>query len=266
MPFDVVGFYESQQATALSGVAAVADTAYRTSGDDLYVQAKAPFLAAILQLGVSTPKYCEIRQPSLKTPYRTYRSGLIGTIEDVISGFHNLFSSPLPLYPEEKLNVYLQNASNEVSLVALWLSSGMARIADMEAVNPTHLITGYADATLTAGVWNDVTPTWDQDLPKGKYAVVGMEVGTYKASGPAYGVARLNLLPDSIWRPGVLLSALTGDKTIMASPDIDQFSVAKRWPLMPDVSFRHDNMPKLQMLVGDANTDHVVNLLIQKIE
>lgn len=269
-PFDIVAYYESQACAALTAVAAVSDAVYQVSGDDLYCKPEAAFLGAYTYGAPTqaTLKYGEVRQPSLKVPYRFYSHGDsngtgANTLERALT---NLFASPLPLYPDEKINAYVQNATNEAQMVFLWLVSGAAKTADIEAVDPTHVITGYADQALTAGSWTTCTLTWDQDLPIGRYAVVGMLVGSYKASGYAGGAARLILL-DTTWRPGVMINNMTADKLGFQNYeygfDINQL---QRWPLMQEISFRHDRMPNIEICAGAANTDHVINLLLQKIE
>ena len=273
MPFDIVGFYESQTATALSPVMSIVDDVYNTglaTTDELIVKKRAPFLGGLLGGnvtggGASTYKYIEVRQPSLKVPYRTYKgSGLHSTIPE--RGFVNLLASPLPLYPEEKLLALIQNASAEVSMIVLWLVSGRCTRAMQEAVSPTHMITGYCDQTLTAGAWTTCTMTWDQDLPKGRYAIVGMRGGSYVSGGGnyPYTVARLKLL-DSTWRPGVMFNELWQDKTGLESAEINAYDAFRKWPLMREISFAHDQMPDIECLSGQARTDHIVDLLLQKI-
>jgi len=261
VPFDVVAFLETQTATALSGVAAVADRYYDVYLDDIKVKEQAAFLAGLLQIGVTTPKYCEIRQPSLKVPYRFYKSCLT-TVVDHRAGFTSLLNRPLPLYSKEKMNVYVQNASAEYSVVVAWLSNGKITHASLDAVNPTHKITGYADQTLTVNVWNDVAVTWDQDLPRGTYAIVGMRVGTYVAASTPAG-ARLQLKGKEAggWHPGVITNEITADKTI----DVNNLTGPDQvWPLMPEISFTEDLMPDLEMLSLTADTDHIVELDLVK--
>ena len=265
MPFDIVAWYESQAAAALTAVKAVPDPkVYHTVLDDIFVKKSAPFLAGSLCGAISqaTLKYYEFRQPSLKVPYRFYKGG---DLNDPLlaEGFNNLWASPLPLYPGEKLNAYVQNATSEIDMIVAWLSSGPARLSDLENVRPTHSITGYSADALTAGSWTDVTVTWDQDLPKGKYAVVGMQVGSYLAAAVAYGVARLVLLGCD-WRPGVMVRAAEAADLGVASIS-PAFLYGERWPLMNEISFEHDQMPNLEMLCAAANTNHVVELLLQKI-
>ena len=262
MPFDIVAFLETQTATALSGVAAVADRYYDVHLDDLKVKAQARYLAGLLQLGVTTPKYCEIRQPSMKVPPRFYKAALT-TVIDHRPGFTNLLNRPFPLYAGEKLNVYLQNATAEYSAVVLWLSNGKITQAALDAVSPTHNITGYADQALTANIWNAVPITWDQDLPKGTYAIVGMKVASYLAAGPAPIASRLLLKGKEAgaWHPGVITSELATDKTNFVN---DVIGFEQKWPLMPEISFTDDLMPDLEMLSLTADTDHIVELTLVK--
>jgi len=256
MPFDVVAFLETQTATALSNVAVVSDPVYQVSGDDLTVKKQASFLAGLLHLGVTTPKVAEIRQPSLKIPYRFVKSALT-TVVDHRAGFTNLYDRPLPLYAGEKLNALVQNATAEYSIVALWLTSGYVK---PEPITPTHVINADIDSTLTVNVWNTVTPTFNQSLPKGRYAIIGMKFGSYLATcNPA--VARL-VLPETQWRPGVVTSEISADKTNFVNAKGDNEG---RWGLMNEISFPHDNMPKLEVLSLTADTDHMLELTLRKI-
>lgn len=262
MPFDVVAWYESMQPTALAPIDAVEDDVYRTSGDDIYVKPRAPFLAGYMYQGISTPKYSELRQPSLKIPYRFYRSYLLGS-NTYGTAFYNLFARPLPLYAGEKLQAHVMNATSEIQLVAAMLSDGIAKRADVENVRPTHNITGYVDQALTAGTWTHCAMTWDQDLPKGRYGIVGMLGATYKASAPTTGIARLKLL-DTTWRPGVGINMSIGDKTELLHQGYS-YGQGILWPLMREISFAHDQMPNVEILAGAANTDHIIELMLQKI-
>jgi len=264
MPFDIVAWYESQAAAALTAVAACADDVYRVSSDDIYVKPRAPFLAGSLHLAVTqaTIRYHEFRQPSLKVPYRF---NVCADANDAVAveGFNNLLGSPLPLYADEKLNAYVLNATDELDMVIAWLASGRASLADMERVSPTHTITGYSTTDPSAGVWTDIPMTWDQDLPIGRYGVIGMIASAYKASGPVYGVARLKLL-DTTWRPGVVVRGGEGAYLAVGSI-LSGFISGERWPLMPEISFRHDQVPNIEVMQGAANEEQCVNLLLQKI-
>ena len=255
MPFDIVAWLETQTATALSGVAAVADPQYAVSGDTVTVKKDKSFLAGVLQIGVSTPKICEFRQPSLNIPYRFTKSA-IATVVDHRAGFTNLLKRPLPLYPNEKLSAFVQNATAEYSVIVAWLSSGYI---DPQPVNPTHILTSDIDSTLTVNIWNSVTPTYDQDLPKGTYEVLGMKVGSYVATSNPL-VTRL-VCPDSPHRVGVITNEMTADKTLNVNAKNDVETV---WNAMKGVEFEHDRPPTLEMLSLTADTDHVLELTLRK--
>jgi len=112
-------------------------------------------------------------------------------------------------------------------------------------------------------VWSDLPITWDQSLPKGQYAVIGMQVGCYKASGPVYGFARLKFL-NITWRPGVVVRGMEGAYLGMGSIH-PALLYGERWPLMSEISFDHDEMPNIEVMEGAANEEHCIELLLQKI-
>jgi len=257
MPFDIVAWLETQTATNLSGVAAVADSQYKVSGDDIYVKKTAPFLAGLLHIGVTTPKIAELRQPSLRIPYRFLKSCL-STVVDHRAGFNNFLNNPLPLYPEEKLTAYVQNATAEYSVVVAWLSNGF--ISPQQGLNPTHILTSDIDSTLTVNVWNEITPTYDQDLPKGRYAVLGMKFGSYLGTCNPI-VARLKC-PETDYRPGVVTTEISADKTNFVNAKND---VETMWGHMQGIEFPHDNPPKIEVLSLTADTDHMLELICRKI-
>lgn len=213
----------------------------------------------MLNLSVSTPKYFELRQPSLKIPYRSYRSEII-TEDDRSNGFVDFTKNPLALYPDEKINAYVQNASDEISAVILWLGTG-GLPQNFIPPRPTHFLTGYADSNLVAGSWTSISPTYDQDLPKGRYAVVGMRAGSYKATNVAPIATRL-VLNDSVYRIGVITRELGGDKTLMKG----SIRGWEKFPVMQGINFTEKTLPTLEMLGADAATDHVIELDLVKTQ
>ncbi len=270
MPFDVVAWYEDGAFAALGNItAALKDDIYRVSTDDIYVKKRAPFLGGLIVMSNDdkTLKHGEIRQPSLKVPYRSNKVGSYETTSPVgIAGaLNNFLASPLPLYAGEKMNAAIFNSSTEPQLIIALLVSGKCTRAMQEAVSPTHMITGHADQALTAGSWVTCSMTWDQDLPKGKYAVVGMRVASWITGQTiGMGMARLKLL-DSTWRPGVANTWMWGDHLAAWSGGAG-FDSFHRWPLMREISFEHDELPDLEILgVEYALSDHDVTLLLQKI-
>lgn len=261
--FDVVAFYESGAQTFAVSVTPVPDQFYRIAGDDLYVQTYAPYLAGVLNSGVSTPARCRVFMPKLTPAYDFLKSVLTGTA-DPYAGFTDLSKRPLPLYPNENLRFKAINASSEIAFGALFLSSGKITQAMLDAVNPTHSITCYSDTDAVAGTWVDLTLVWDlEGLPQGRYAIVGMKGMSYKASGPGIGVARV-ILKDNQWHPGCLMSIETGDRTLEVAQG-DHNADFEYWPLMQGISFDNVNLPGIQVCMPIANTDHEFEFQLQKI-
>ena len=266
MPFDLVAWYESQDASAGALVSAVdtGESIYRTSVDDIYVKKRAPWLGGICALAVSTPNYIEVRQPSLKIPYRFSR-GYLHTSNTYGTAYYHMWDRPLPLYPDEKMNIYVYNETNEISWIVAWLLSGKCTLADIARVNPTHVIRGESDTAAVADAWTNIkTITWSHDLPKGRYAIVGMTGATYKSTGATLAALRL-VIPDTTWRPGTMLNMMIGDKTQFLHQGYS-WQQGILWPLMSEISFPHDELPTAEILAGAANSSHIIELLLQKIE
>ena len=266
MPFDLVAWYESQDASAglLASAVDVGEDQYTTKDDDIYVKERAPWLGGVCALAVSTPNYIEIRQPSLRIPYRFSRAYLHAS-NTYGTAYYHMWDRPLPLYAGEKLNCYVMNETNEISWVVAWLLSGPTSRAEMEAAAPTHVIRGESDTSAVADAWTNIkTIAWSHDLPKGKYAVVGMSGATYKSAAPTLAALRL-VLPETQWRPGTMLNMMIADKTQWLHQGYS-WQQGTLWPLMPEISFYNTDMPTAQILAGAANTDHIIELMLQKIE
>lgn len=261
MPFDVIAFTEATPGANGTLAPAGADTLYSVSGDDINIKRDAALLLGALVTSISTGGGAKIRQPSLQIDHQFTKAALC-VDSDVIKGWHHLFGRPLPLVGGEKLNVILLNGTDEISLVGLLVGSGAIPQSLLDQVRPTHIIRGISDTTLSAHAWTACTIVWDQDLPKGKYAVVGMRGSTFHATGHS-GLARL-LIPGAVnWRPGVPFAAGEADKI---EHQLATHGPWVNWPLMREVSFWNTDMPDMEMVAGYANTDHAIELLLQKIE
>jgi len=265
MPFDFVAWYESQDASAGKLVSAVdvGESIYKTVNDDLFVKKRAPWLGALTHLAASTPNYVELRQPSLKIPYRFIRGEDMNSSR-VDEGHYHFWDRPLPLYAGEKLNCYAYNETNEITMVIAALLSAKCRRADIENVNPTHTIHGLSTTAAVADAWTNIkTITWSHSLPKGRYAIVGMVGATYKASAPTTAALRL-VIPDTTWRPGVMLGIMDGSNKQWKNCRYS-LELGHLWPLMPEIAFEHDELPTAEILAAAANTAHQFELMLQKI-
>jgi len=262
VPFDVIAWVEATPGTGLVGLtAALGDTLYHARNDDIFIKKRAPWLLGGFYSAVSTPDNYLFRQPSLQIDHQIMR-GMLEADVNPDWGYTHLFARPLPLVGGEKCNALSQNATDETTLVAALVGSSNITQGMLDSVRPTHSIIGDGDTTITALTWTECDITWDQDLPKGKYAVVGMKFGYYIAAAPLACVARLVLPGNTDWRPGVPGTLIGGahcmayDATHLPCWD---------WPLMSKIAFEHDNPPNIECVSNAAITDETVELLLQKV-
>lgn len=260
MPIDIIGFSEAAPGTGTVEIAgAGGDTFYRVEGDDIIIKDKKSYVLGVFAAAESTGARVLLRQPDLKLDYEFLKCMLLADL-DPTQGWTHLFGRPLPLAPSDKLNALCVNATDEDTIIGVMLGSGKISQASLDAVNPTHTITGYSDTTLTANTWTACAITWNQDLPKGEYAVVGMKVGAWIASGIMSCIARLTGIEGS--RIGVPVAIMEADheefQSITTLPFVN-------FPLMPTVKFPHNDMPSLECLSPAALTDENIELLLQKV-
>lgn len=213
--------------------------------------------------GESTLGRTILKQPSLPLDYEFLKGALLAAQSPSLAWNH-LFGRPLPLIGGEKLNIEVENATDEDGICFLALGSGKITQAMLDAVNPTHIITGYADTTATAFTWSALTMTWQQDLPEGFYEVVGMVYSYWLTTAPTMpSAARLTFKTreGAHWRPGVLGNYIDKDHEELQTGD---YFPARHWPLM-GLRFPHDQMPGIEVCSAEAHTDENIELLLQKV-
>jgi len=266
LPFDLVAFGEATPGAADPAAIAVAlgDTLYSVSGDDLRIKKQAPWLLGYGAFAEAQGARSVLSQPTPPLNYEFLKCALLAAQSPSLCWNH-MFGRPLPLVPEEKLNVGIEMIADEDAIAFLLLGSGKITQAMLDAVNPTHRITGEADTTVTAFKWTDCPVTWDQSLPRGRYAPVGMIFSYWKTAAPAMpAAARLVFHEEkaSGWRPGVVGCYLDKDHEELQTMD---YFPAIDWPLMSNIDFSHDNVPSIEVCAAEAHTDQNFELLLQKV-
>lgn len=261
MPFDVIGFSEATPAAGTVNIAgALEDTLYRVTGDDILVRVDAPYVLGVTYEALTVPASMILRQPQM-VDYHLVKSKL-GTALNGMLGYTHMFGRPLPLRGGDKLNALSVNAADEITQIGVLLGSGKITQAMLDSVNPTHVIRGSGAKTLVAHTWTQATITWAESLPAGKYAVVGMRGGVYKAATPQNALARLVIPGATNWRPGVPFSdALSAGTmgTLTQDP-------CANWPKMSEVVLDPNlGMPNLELLCTVACTAEFVELTLEKI-
>jgi len=263
MPFDIVGFGEATPGANGALAVGLLESFYTKSGDDLEIKGKAPYLLGINVAAEATGGGCSVSQPSLGLDYDFDVCSLLST-DDPGVGFKNLRGRPLPLCPEEAVNVTMDNAADEDAFVAMWLGDGKITHAMLDGVNPTHIIDGIGDTTMTAFTWGAVDVTWAQTLQAGFYIPVGMRYSYFKTTPAMPSIARL-IFKEGLavqWRPGVI-----GHESV-ADHEADQTSREHpfdMWPYMDILKFSAKNIPSVEVLSAEAHTDQNFQLLLQKV-
>jgi hypothetical protein len=247
MPFTLVAWYESTTAAVtLDAVTAATDPHLRTSGDDVWIPETLPMLAGYKVLG-SLLTRARIESPTLRTLTPIDVSPLDLTTKPSGKGLAVLQpSNPKAVGGGEALNVKV-SASAACKVWALaWLCDGpLAPIT-----GEIFTVRATSSTTLSAGAWTNGSLTFDQSLPKGRYAVVGM-----RAISTGLVAARL-VFPGYAWRPGCIGYDVESDT------EDNEFRCGRmgNWG-----EFDHDVPPTVDFLSISADTSEVVYLDLIKV-
>lgn len=247
--FSVVAYTESQDVAALTNIAAVADTLYRSSGDDIFVPRAVPSLGGFLFMGANFTQG-QVWSPSI---VRRLGGGYDVDQADLAAepgsppNFVDLFDRPLPLVAGEQLRTLMAEDAAGASRVTavLFLVAGPAEAIEGDIIS----VRATGTTTLVAEAWTQGSITLTGTLPAGRYALVGARV---QAAG--LKAARF-LSQDMTFRPGVIGTDADGDITV------PRF---RRGELGSWLEFEHDEPPQVEYLSASADTAETLILdLIQ---
>lgn len=248
MPFTLVAFVESQLLSALGNIAALADPHVRAVGDYIYVPTELPWLAGYYFVGPFLAQ-ARIASPSLRTLCNPDVEGMdVGAEPASPPNMHDKFASPKALAGDEGLEALaLYTGGERAFATALaWLSSGPAA----PVIGEIFTVYATGATTLTARVWTNVTLTFAQTLPSGRYQIVGM-----RARSAGCIAARL-VIPGHPWRPGCLGCDSVSD----LADGVFRHGKAGVWG-----EFDHDVPPTVDFLSISADTAEYVFLDLIKI-
>lgn len=192
-----LGLFDSSIATATeTQLAAVADDilVIQQSGfvpQDNMAIAIAFALGTNLQYAyLTTPTFRQVTTPFLRPTNQ-------GATFPSFGGLCDYRQNPLKVKPQEVLAAYAYQdavgAENEFVGVALQQSYTPAPQGDIYTMRATSTTAAVASA------WTQLTMTWQNTLPSGRYAVVGWEL-----QGAA-GIASRLILPGQTLRPGSIV-------------------------------------------------------------
>jgi hypothetical protein len=206
----LVAYYESvDQAAAFVALNGVADPHVRVTGDDIQVPTLNQVVAIAGGVDTTVAGRARLVAPSLRAKSSYMIAPLNGQAAaaqepDTPQAVVDLRASPLVLDFSEQLNfeAFANPAAAQVQWGCVWLADG-----PVVAISGAMFTVRCTSATaLVAGAWTNVALTFDEDLPRGRYQIVG-----FRPESAGMIAARLYLVGGT-WRPGALGCDLVGDQ------------------------------------------------------
>lgn len=202
MPFTTVAFFEASiPGATFAPIAAVADQHVRVVGDDIQVPTLNQIVAiaggisaatAIHQLRISAPS---LRERGL---YQVAPLNVAATDVEPASphAIIDLRDNPLVLVNGEQMNADAigDPAAVQEQWCVVWLADGP--IVPVKGNVFTIRVTGAT--ALGIGAWTNVALTFTEDLPRGRYRIVGLRPQS------AGCIAARAVFVGGGWRPGAL--------------------------------------------------------------
>lgn len=243
--FTTVAFFESlDPAGAFVNIAGVADDHVRVDGDLIRVPPELPNLAgvgALFDAPVITPA-ARIESPSLRAVHN-YETNLI---EQALPFgdppvFHSFARNPIPLAGDESIDALaLSNpAVPEQHFVIALFSDGPPTPVE----GPIYAVRATGQNVGAAGVWTTSTLTFDDELPVGRWSIVGLRVIA------ATGIFARFVFVGGIWRPGAPIVADAD------TPDVPDF---RKGMLGVWGTFHTNQPPQLEILDAAGGVPDVI--------
>jgi hypothetical protein len=201
--FTTFAFHESVDAAGAQEnlTPALADATVRTQGDRIYVPELTQAVLFAAGVGSGGNGTARVETPELLKLGRHYiapvNGGTDGNIEpDTPQVVEDLRQAPLPLVKGEGMlgTVHSNTTAAALQWIVVWTADGP--IAPDTRPHFTTRATGTT--TVVAQTWSLCPLTLDENLPRGRYAIIGM-----RALGATCIAARM-VLPGQGPRPGVL--------------------------------------------------------------
>lgn len=247
--FTLVAFFENVDNATLGNIAALRDTKYTTTGDDIRVPPKFVNMIGAYALGDTTTR-ARLSSPSLLKKAPMEIDPIDPSTEPVSRPpFIDMIDNPHKLTEAEALNAFTTNSGAAAvdQTVAVWLAdSKISPIKDKEIFT----IRATGTQTAVADTWTNGTMTLDSDLDPGTYALVGA-----KAFGATMILCRFIFTTDDA-RPGCIAHDTNED----IDAEIFRHGRLGEWGRFP-----HDTPPKFEIFCAAADTAQTFALDIMRV-
>lgn len=200
--FHTAAFLESvDPAGVFNALTALADQQLTIAGDDLRVPELSSVIAVAGGIETAAESFLRLSSPSLRIrglfQVEPFNTGAAAAIEPASPHrVCDLRRIPLPLVRNESLNA--ETDSNPAAAQIQWCIVWFAGAAPAPVEGGIFTVRATNGSTLVAGVWTNGALTFIEDLPRGRYQVVGM-----RARSAGLVAARLSFVGGR-WRPGCL--------------------------------------------------------------
>lgn len=243
VPFHTIAWRESIADITADDISVVADSIMTVQNGHFVPQRDMFLLYASYQAAGATR--ARLISPSLRqitTPW--IRPTAVAIVQGVESHVADYRSNPLRIKGLEELQLEAFQTTGGAAVVVSVAALADGMMQPMPA-GDVYTMRGTAAATLTAGAWTLGTVTWQDTLPAGNYACVGLQYfGTT-------GLAARLIFEDQFWRPGCIGAGLVTSQ---------QHPMFSKGGLGVWGRFNANRMPSIEFLGNAADTAQEVYL------
>ncbi len=255
--FHLAAFYQSvDPAGAYVQLAAIGDSQLTVNSPRIQVPSLNHVIALAAGVEQAVVGNARIVSPSLTAKYRHQIIPLnVATAGNVLPNsparVQDLRGDPINLVPSEQLTAEINSnpAAAQPQWVLVWFADGKPASVS----GPVTTARATVANALVTGAWTLNTLVFDEQIPRGRYQVVGM-----RAFSTTMVAARL-VIAANPWRPGTIGAGLIGD----AGHDMFRFGNLGVWGEFEDV----DNL-QVETLAEAADTaasqQYFVDLILSR--
>ena len=248
--FHLAMFWEKIDAAGVpANIAAAPDPIMTINADRMTIPELNQVLFMAAGVASGGDGYGRLEAPSLLRRTRHYVTPVNGNADadaefEIVPAFQDMRLNPLPLVPTETLEFEVESdtTTTEAQWLMLALSDG---VIEPVPDGPTFTIRGQADTALTTDVWSNQALNLDENLPAGRYAVIGM-----RGVGADLVAARL-VFRGGGWRPGCPCVVLDDNLGVEMFRNGGMGSYGE---------FEHNEVPTVDQLAHSATSDSDIYL------